>query len=93
MERQGQATEDQAGDEGQPLALLQLALIDEQRAVHHQGTDDQHRGGAVDTAYSQLMAGDVDDPWIDFVDDEKQQKRDEIDELFHSGSQKQDVAA
>jgi hypothetical protein len=39
------------------------------------------------------MTGDVDDPWVDFEDDEKQQERDEIDELFHSGSQKQDVAA
>jgi hypothetical protein len=39
------------------------------------------------------MAGDVDDPGIDFEDDEKQQQRDEVDELFHSGSQKQDVAA
>jgi hypothetical protein len=39
------------------------------------------------------MTGDVDDPWIDFEYDEKQQERDEIDELFHSGSQKQDVAA
>ena len=42
---------------------------------------------------SYLVAGNVDDPWIDFEDDEKQQERDEIDELFHSGSQKQDVAA
>ena len=54
VERQGQAAEDQAGDEGQPLALLQLALLDEQRAVNHQGADDQHGGGAVNTAYSQL---------------------------------------
>lgn len=93
MEGQGQATEYKAGDQGQPLALLQLALGDEQRAVDHQGTDDQHRGGAVDTAYSQGVAGDIDGPGIKFVDDEKQQERDEIDELFHSGSQKQDVAA
>src|SRR5476649_976891 len=93
VERQGQATEDQAGYERQPLALLQLALLDEERAVNHQGADDQHRGGTVNTAYSDLMSGDVDDPWIDFEDDEKQQKRDEVDELFHSGSQKQDVSA
>ena len=93
VEGQGQAAEDQAGDQGQPLALFQLALFDEQRAVHHQGTDDQHRRGAVNTAYSHFMASDVDDPWINFENDEKQQKRDEIDELFHSGSQKQDVAA
>jgi hypothetical protein len=39
------------------------------------------------------MAGNVDDPRIKFVNDEKQQKRDEIDELFHSESQKLDVAA
>jgi hypothetical protein len=39
------------------------------------------------------LAGNVDDPRIDLEDDEKQQERDEIDELFHSGSQKQDVAA
>ena len=93
VEGQGQAAEDQAGDQGEPLALLQLALLDEQRAVDHQGADDQHRGGAVDAAYSDLVAGNVDDPWIDLEDDEKQQERDEIDELFHSGSQKQDVAA
>ncbi|CAI8842864.1 Secreted protein [Pseudomonas sp. IT-P12] len=93
VERQGQAAEDQAGDEGQPLALLQLALLDEERAVDHQGADDQHRGGTVDTAYRHLMAGDVDDPGVYLEYDEKQQERDEIDELFHSGSQKQDVAA
>ncbi|CAI8736861.1 Secreted protein [Pseudomonas sp. IT-P258] len=93
VERERQAAEDQAGDQGQPLALLQLALLDEQCAVDHQGTDDQHCGGAVNTAYSELMTGDVDNPWVDFEDDEKQQERDEIDELFHSGSQKQDVAA
>jgi len=39
------------------------------------------------------VAGNVDDPWINLEDDEKQQEGDEIDELFHSGSQKQDVAA
>jgi hypothetical protein len=39
------------------------------------------------------MAGDLDDAGFDFVDDEKQEQRDEVDELFHSGSQKQDVAA
>ena len=93
VERQGQAAEHQAGDERQPLALLQLALLDEQRAVNHQGADDQHRGGAVNTPDCQFMTANIDDPWIDFEDDEKQQKRDEVDELFHSGSQKQDVAA
>lgn len=93
MERQGQAAEHEAGDQGQPLALLQLALGHEQCAVDHQGADDQHCGGAVNTAYSQGMTGEVDGPGIKFVDDEKQQERDEVDELFHSGSQKQDVAA
>ncbi|CAI8892756.1 Secreted protein [Pseudomonas zeae] len=93
VEGQRQAAENQAGNQGQPLALFQLALFDEQRAVHHQGTDDQHRRGAVNTAYSHFMASDVDDPWIKFVNDEEQQKRDEIDELFHSESQKLDVAA
>ncbi len=74
--------------------FFQLALLDEQRAVNHQGADDQHCGGAVNTTDRQLITADVDDPWIDFEDDEKkQQKRDEVDELFHSGSQKQDVAA
>jgi hypothetical protein len=93
VEGQRQATEHQTRDQGQPLALFQLALFDEKRAVHHQGTDDQHRGGAVNTAYSDFMARDIDHPWIKFVNDEKQQKRDEIDELFHSKSQKLDVAA
>jgi hypothetical protein len=39
------------------------------------------------------MTANVDDPRVNFENDEKQQKRDEVDELFHSGSQKQDVAA
>lgn len=93
VEGQGQAAEYKAGDQRQPLALLQFALGYEQCTVDHQGTDDQHRGGAVNTAYSQGMTGEVDGPGIKFVDDEKQQERDEVDELFHSGSQKQDVAA
>ncbi|CAI8786431.1 Secreted protein [Pseudomonas sp. IT-P100] len=93
VERQGQAAEDQAGDEGQPLALFQLALLDEECAVDDQGADDQHRGGAVDASDSQLMTANVNDPWVDLENNEKQQERDEIDELFHSGSQKQDVAA
>ncbi len=93
VEGQGQAAEDQAGDQGQPLAFFQLALGKEQRAIHHQGADDQHRRGAVDAAQSDFVTGKVDDAGIDFVDDEKQEQRDEVDELFHSGSQKQDVAA
>jgi hypothetical protein len=36
---------------------------------------------------------DVDGLRTDFVDDEKQDKRDEVDELFHSKSQKLDVTA
>ncbi|CAI8860432.1 hypothetical protein EMIT0P171_270008 [Pseudomonas sp. IT-P171] len=39
------------------------------------------------------MTANVNDPWVDLENNEKQQERDEIDELFHSGSQKQDVAA
>lgn len=93
VEGQGQAAEDQAGDQGQPLALFQFALGNEQRAVYHQGTDDQHRRSAVDAAHADFVPSQVDDSGIDFVDDEKQEQRDEVDELFHSGSQKQDVAA
>ena len=93
VEGQGQAAEDQAGDQGQPLAFFQFALGEKQRSVDHQGTDDQHRRGAVDAAQGHLLAGNVDHAGIDFVDDEKQEQRDEVDELFHSGSQKQDVAA
>src|SRR5450830_398869 len=93
VEGQGQAAEDQAGDQGQPLAFFQFAVGDEQGAVDHQGTDDQHGRGAVDTTHGQAVAGDLHDPRFDFVDDEEQEERDEIDELFHSGSQKQDVTA
>jgi len=39
------------------------------------------------------MAGNIDNARVDFVNDEKQQQRDEVDELFHSKSQKLDVAA
>lgn len=73
--------------------LFQLALGNEQCAVDHQGTDDQHRRGAVDTAQGDLLTGEVDDARVDFVDDEEQEQRDEVDELFHSGSQEQDVSA
>jgi len=93
VEGQGQATEDQARHQGQPLAFFQLALGDEDGAVDHDGADDQHRGGAVDASDGQLMAGEIDDPGVEFVNDEKQQQRDEVDELFHSKSQKLDVAA
>ena len=93
MEGQGQATEHQARDQSEPLAFFQLALGDENGAVDDDRADDQYGGGAVNTAYSDLVAGDIDNPWIKFVNDEEQQKRDEIDELFHSESQKLDVAA
>ena len=75
------------------MAFFQFALGDEQGSVDHQGADNQHRRGAVDAAQGHLLTGNVDHAGIDFVDDEKQEQRDEVDELFHSGSQKQDVAA
>ena len=93
MKRQRQAAEHQAGDQGQPLAFFQFALGDEDGPVDHHGADDQHGGGAVDAAEGQFMAGEIDDPGVEFVNDEKQQQRDEVDELFHSKSQKLDVAA
>ncbi len=93
VEGQGQAAEDQAGDQGQPLAFFQFALGNEDGAVDHDGADDEHGGGTVDAAEGQLMAGQIDDPGVEFVNDEKQQQRDEVDELFHSKSQKLDVAA
>lgn len=93
MEGQGQATEHQAGDQGQQLPLLQLAVAQEQRAVDHHGADDQHGGGAVDPAELEAVAGEFDRARVKLVDDEEQQQRDEIDELFHSGSQKRDVTA
>ncbi|MCY1408427.1 hypothetical protein D9M71_237470 [compost metagenome] len=93
MEGQGQAAEHQAGHQGQPLAFFQLALADEQGAIDHQGTDDQHGRGTVDAAHGQGMPDDFDSAGLKLVDDEKQEQRDEIDELFHSGSQKQDVPA
>ena len=93
MEGQGQATEYQAGNQGQPLAFFQLALGDEDGAVDHDGADDQYGSGTVDAPERQLVAGDFDDPGVEFGNDEKQQQRDEVDELFHSKSQKLDVAA
>jgi hypothetical protein len=93
VEGEGQATEDQAGDQGQPLAFFEFALGDEDGAVDHDRADDQHGGGTVDAPDCQLMAGEIDDPGVEFVNDEKQQQRDEVDELFHSKSQKLDVAA
>ncbi|MCY1408420.1 hypothetical protein D9M71_237400 [compost metagenome] len=93
MEGQCEAAEHQAGNQGQPLAFFQFALADEQRAVDDQGADNQHGRGTVDATHGQGVPGDVDGTGFELVDDEKQEQRDEIDELFHSGSQKQDVPA
>ena len=93
MEGQGHAAEHQAGHQSQPLAFLQLALDQEQGAVDQDGADDQHRGGAEDATQFEGLAGQFDIAGIELVDDEEQDKRDEIDELFHGGSQKRDVAA
>ena len=93
VERQRQAAEYQAGNQRQPLAFFEFALFEKQNAVHHHRAGDQHGGRAENAAEGQAMAGDLDDAGFDFVDDEKQEQRDEVDELFHSGSQKQDVAA
>ena len=93
MEGQGQAAEYQAGDKGEPLAFFQLALGDENGAVDDDRADDQYGGGAVDAPERERMTGDFDDPGVELGNDEKQQQRDEVDELFHSKSQKLDVAA
>ncbi|OMP13704.1 hypothetical protein COLO4_01119 [Corchorus olitorius] len=93
VEGQGQAAEHQAGHQGQQLAFFQAALADEQGAVDHQRADDQHGRGAVDTPQLEVLAGELDQSRFGLVDDEKQQQRDEIDELFHSGSQERDVPA
>ncbi|MNO97932.1 hypothetical protein D3C76_896590 [compost metagenome] len=93
MEGQGQAAEHQAGEQGQPLAFFQFALVNEQCAVDHHRADDQHRCGAEDTSDFEAVTGKFDGTRIELEDDEEQEQRDEIDELFHSGSQKQDVTA
>ena len=93
VEGQGQAAEYQAGDQGQPLAFFQLALGDEDGTVDDDRTDDQDGGGAVDASERHRVTSDIEDPRVDFGHDEKQQQRDEVDELFHSKSQKLDVAA
>ncbi len=49
-------------------------------------------GGAENSTYHEAVVQDVNGARFDLVDDEKQQQRDEVDELFHNGSQKQDVA-
>ncbi len=93
MKGQGQAAEHQAGNQGEPLAFFQFALGNENGAVDYDRTDDQYGGGAVDAPERERMTGDIDDPGVEFGNDEKQQQRDEVDELFHSKSQKLDVAA
>ena len=93
MEGQGQGAEHQAGDQGQPLAFFQLALLDEQQTVDHHRAGDEHFGGTEDAAQFKAVTGEVDHVRVGFVDDEEQEQRDEIDQLFHNGSQKQDVAA
>ena len=72
MEGQGQAAKYQAGDQGQPLALFELALLDKQNAVNHHRAEDQHRCRAEDAPDRQAMPGEIDDAGFDFVDNEKQ---------------------
>ncbi|MCY1427865.1 hypothetical protein D3C76_1000440 [compost metagenome] len=87
VERQGHAAEHQAGGEGQPLALVQLALLDQQGAVDDHRGADQHRGGAEDAAEAEGLSGQFDVARVQLVDDEEQDQGDEIDELLHYGSQ------
>ena len=89
----GHAAEQQAGCQGQPLAFLQALLHGEQGAVDHHRTGDQYASGAENTAQFNALAGEFDGAGIQLENDEKQQKRDEIDELFHGSSQEEDVAA
>ncbi|RMP81889.1 hypothetical protein ALQ16_200943 [Pseudomonas syringae pv. actinidiae] len=93
MKSQRQAAEHQAGDERQPLALFQLALLDVKNAVDHHRTDDEHGRCAEYATERVTVAEDIHGTRLGFVDDEKKEQRDEVDELFHNGSQKQDVAA
>ncbi len=73
--------------------FFQLALFEVKNAVDHHRTDDQHRRCAENAAYHIGIAEDIHGTRLGFVNDEKQEQRDEVDELFHNGSQKQDVAA
>ncbi|MOA03016.1 hypothetical protein D3C78_1224970 [compost metagenome] len=93
VEGQGHAAEHQAGEQGDPLALLQAALGGEDQAVDHQRGADQHGGGAEHAAQGQLVAGKFDRPWLHLVDDEEQDQRDEVDELFHGARHRQDEGA
>ena len=93
VEGQGHAAEQQAGCQGQPLAFLQALLHGEQAAVDHHRTGDQYAGGAENAAQFNALAGEFDGAGVQLENDEKQQKRDEIDELFHGSSQDEDVTA
>ena len=93
VEGQRQAAEHQAGNQREPLAFFQLALGNKDGTVDYDRTDDQHGGGTVDAPERERVTGDINDPGVEFGNDEKQQQRDEVDELFHSKSQKLDVAA
>ncbi|MNI96557.1 hypothetical protein D3C73_1550380 [compost metagenome] len=72
MEGQGQAAEYQAGDQRQPLAFLQPALAQEQRAIYHQRADDQHRRGAIDAAEFEAVPCHFHGAGVELVDDEEQ---------------------
>ncbi|MNN07872.1 hypothetical protein D3C81_1207080 [compost metagenome] len=93
MEGQGQAAEHQAGEQGDPLALFQLALGGEDQAVDHQGGADQHGGGAEHSADAQAVSGELEGARLHLVGDEEQDQRDEVDELFHGTRHRQDEGA
>lgn len=93
VEGQRHATEQQAGDQGQPLAFFQLAVECKQGAVHQHRTDDQHGCRTEDASQLHALTGNIKGAGIELVDDEEQDQRDEVYELFHGGSQKRDVAA
>ena len=93
VKREGHPTKHQAGREGQPLAFLQAALNDEQRAVDHDRGGNQHAGSTEDAAEHEALIGKLDGAGVHLVDDEKQNKRNEVDELFHGASHKRDETA
>jgi hypothetical protein len=75
------------------LAFFQFSLGDEQNAVDDNRTYNQHRRSAENPAHHDAVSKNVNGARFDLVNDEKQQQWDEVDELFHNGSQMQDVAA
>jgi len=93
VERQRHPAKQQAGRQSQPLALLQATLYGEKSTIDQHRTADQYRGGAEDAADHEALIGKFDGAWIQLVDDEKQDKRDEIDELFHGASHALDETA